>query len=65
MINKLDELKNIALTMTKEEFIEHFFNEKGFCPDELGLKRIICNTLNEPCRECVENSIKDFKFKDI
>lgn len=65
MNDKLEEIKDIALTMTKEKFIAHFFNEKGFCPDELGLERIICNTLNEPCKKCVENAIKDFKFKSV
>ena len=68
----LEEFKEYAKTVTREEFLSNNANKFDYtfqpkdlgrfeCPDDYNLPVLSCG---RSCKECWENAVKDIKFKD-
>ena len=56
----LEEFKEYAKTVTREEFIESVIEgDTDVCPSEYGLKE----SCGDNCENCARNAVKDIKFK--
>ena len=57
----LEEFKEFAKTVTREEFIDSVIEGNiDVCPSEYGLKE----SCGDNCGYCARNSVKDIKFRD-
>ena len=71
-IKNLKDLKDVAKTMTKEEFLKSDYvlsDNNGICPNFIGLLNRDCDNGNDNKYECVKCTIKaiednNIKFKD-
>ena len=61
------QLKKLTNTLTKEEFINYLMNSSK-CPDDYDLFCFDdfsrCGLDKEFCKMCIENAIKNIKFRD-